>query len=248
IGTLLVSVAGVRNQTMVIASTLVVALVVVPLRNKLQTLVDRNLFRHKYDYPEALRAIAADTLSANDLGAFLTSAAEKTQHALQNRAVAMFVTRNEEFVAAAKVGLADSVIETMRMRRAPLLPLDRPLDPSRHALPEDAAAALKRLEAVLIVPDNTPGTPVNGFIVQAAVRGWASGSPRDLCERVRRVVVSSLTGGRFVTFFYATIDTASMRLRWCNAGHNAPVLAHTDGTIERLSDGGPAFSRLLRND
>ncbi|PYQ31291.1 MAG: hypothetical protein DMF56_05155 [Acidobacteria bacterium] len=358
IGTLLVSVAGVRNQTMVIASTLVVALVVVPLRNKLQTLVDRNLFRHKYDYPEALRAIAADTLSANDLGAFLTSAAEKTQHALQNRAVAMFVTRNEEFVAAAKVGLADSVIGTMRMRRAPLLPLDRPFDPSRHALPEDAAAALKRMEAVLIVPVNTPGTPVNGFIalaaklngaafdvedidflrgvadqldigidrirqqreeadyeqaraiqesllprempsvaglelsgtwqpartmggdyydmlklsdtelavcigdvagkgmsaaltmsgLQAAVRASASGSPRDLCERVRRVVVSSLTGGRFVTFFYATIDTASMRLRWCNAGHNAPVLAHTDGTIERLSDGGPAFSRLLRND
>ena len=358
IGTLLVSVAGVRNQTMVIASTLVVALVVVPLRNKLQTLVDRNLFPHKYDYPAALRAIAGDTLTANDLGAFLASAAEKTQHALQNRAVVIFVTRNEEFVAAAKVGLADSVIGSMRMRRAPLLPLDRPFDPTRHELPADAATSLKRMEAVLIVPINTPGTPANGFIalaaklngnafdvedidflrgvsdqldigidrirqqreevdyeqartiqesllprempqvagvalsgtwqpartmggdyydvlklsdselavcigdvagkgmpaallmsgLQAAVRASASGSPRDLCERVRRVVVSSLSGGRFVTFFYATIDTASMRLRWCNAGHNAPVLVRTDGSVERLSEGGPAFSRLLRND
>jgi sigma-B regulation protein RsbU (phosphoserine phosphatase) len=69
-----------------------------------------------------------------------------------------------------------------------------------------------------------------------------------LCERVRRVVVSSLSGGRFVTFFYATIDTASMRLRWCNAGHNAPVFMRADGSVERLSEGGPAFSRLLRND
>jgi serine phosphatase RsbU (regulator of sigma subunit) len=360
LGTLLVNVAGVgSNQTMVIASTLVVALAFVPLRNKLQTLVDRNLFRHKYDYPEALRAIAADTLTANDLGAFLTSAAEKVQQALQNRAVAIFVTRHDELVAAAKVGLADSLVGTMRMRRAPFLPmLDRPFDPKRHTLPEDAAAALRRIETVLVVPANTPGTPANGFMalasklnnapfdvedidflrsvadqldigidrirqqreevdyeqartiqqsllpremprvagvelsgiwqpartmggdyydllklseselavcigdvagkgmpaallmsgLQAAVRASASGSPRDLCERVRRVVVSSLSGGRFVTFFYATIDTAAMRLRWCNAGHNAPVLVRADGSIERLSDGGPAFSRLFRDD
>ncbi|HEX2061792.1 MAG TPA: PP2C family protein-serine/threonine phosphatase, partial [Thermoanaerobaculia bacterium] len=67
------------------------------------------------------------------------------------------------------------------------------------------------------------------------------------CERVRRVVVSSLSGGRFVTFFYATIDTAAMKLRWCNAGHNAPVLARADGSVVRLSEGGPAFSRLFRD-
>jgi serine phosphatase RsbU (regulator of sigma subunit) len=359
LGTLLVSITGVHNQTMVIASTLVVALVFVPLRNRLQTLVDRNLFRHKYDYPEALRAIAADTLTANDLGTFLTSAAEKTQQALQNRAVAIFVTRHDELVAAAKVGLADSLVGTMRMRREPLLPLlDRPFDPALQSLPDDAAAALKRVEAKLVVPVNTPGTPANGFIalaakltnapfdledvdflrsvadqldlgidrirqqreeadyeqarsiqesllpremphvagvelsgiwqpartmggdyydvlklsdselavcigdvagkgmpaallmsgLQAAVRASASGSPRELCERVRRVVVSSLSGGRFVTFFYATIDTAAMSLRWCNAGHNAPVLARADGSIERLAEGGPAFSRLFKGD
>jgi serine phosphatase RsbU (regulator of sigma subunit) len=359
LGTLLVRLTGVRNQTMVIASTLVVALVFVPLRNKLQTLVDRNLFRHKYDYPEALRAIAAETLTANDLATFLASAAEKIQQALQNRAVVIFVTRHDEMVAAAKVGLADSVLGTMRMQRASLLQmLDRPFDPTRHQLPDDAAAAVRRIEAVLMVPINTPGTPPNGFIalaakltnapfdvedidflrsvadqldigidrirqqreevdyeqartiqqsllpremphlagvelsgmwqpartmggdyydvlklgeselalcigdvagkgmpaallmsgLQAAVRASASGSPRDLCERVRRVVVSSLSGGRFVTFFYATIDTDAKRLRWCNAGHNASILARADGSVVRLSDGGPAFSRLFRDD
>ena len=359
LGTLLVNVAGVKNQTTVIASTLVVALLFVPLRNKLQTLVDRNLFRHRYEYPEALKAISAETLGANDLGAFLGSAAEKIQRALQNGAVVIFVQRHDELVAAAKVGVADSVVGTVRMARAPFVPLlDRPFDPRAQALPDDAAAALKRIEAVLIVPINTPGTPANGFIalaakltradfdaediaflrsvadqidigldrirqqreeadyeqargiqqsllpremprvpglelsgiwqpartmggdyydllqlgeheiavcigdvagkgmpaallmsgLQAAVRASASDSPRDLCERVRRVVVSSLSGGRFVTFFYATIDTAAMRLRWCNAGHNAPVLARADGTTVRLAEGGPAFSRLFRDD
>jgi serine phosphatase RsbU (regulator of sigma subunit) len=84
--------------------------------------------------------------------------------------------------------------------------------------------------------------------LQAAVRASASSSPRDLCERVRRVVISSLSGGRFVTFFYATLDTRAMRLRWCNAGHNAPVLARADGSVVRLADGGPAFSRLFKDD
>lgn len=358
LGMVLVNVAGVKNQTMIIGATLVVALVFVPMRNKLQTLVDRNLFRHKYDYPEALRTVAAEALGATNLGSFLTMAAEKTQHALQNRAVVIFSNRHDDFVVAAKVGVADSLLGTLRVNRQALLPfLARPFDPRRHALPDDAAAALKRVEASLIVPINTPGTPANGFIaaapklsgaefdvedidfvrsvadqldigmdrvrmqiedadysqareiqqsllpremprvagidvsgvwqpartmggdyydllklsetelavcigdvagkgmtaallmsgLQAAVRASASSSPRDLCERVRRVVVSSLTGGRFVTFFYATIDTAAMRLRWSNAGHNAPVLARADGSVERLAEGGPAISRLFRD-
>ena len=359
LGTLLMNVAGVTNQSTVIASTLVVALLFVPLRNKLQTLVDRNLFRHKYDYPQALRSIASETLTANDLGTFLTAAAEKVQQALQNRAVMIFVPRHDELVAAAKIGVADSLLGTMRMQRAPFVSLlDRPFDPARRALPDDAAAVLKHIEAALVVPVNTPGTPPNGFLalaaklsgapfdvedidflrsvadqldigmdrirqqreeadyeqartiqqsllpremprvagvelsgtwqpartmggdyydvlklseseiavcigdvagkgmpaallmsgLQAAVRASASGSPRDLCERVRRVVVSSLSGGRFVTFFYATIDTAAMRLRWCNAGHNAPILVRGDGSVDRLAEGGPAFSRLFRED
>ena len=61
------------------------------------------------------------------------------------------------------------------------------------------------------------------------------------------VVVTSLSGGRFVTFFYATVDTAAMKLRWSNAGHNAPILARADGTMVRLAEGGPAISRLFRD-
>ena len=335
------------------------SLIFVPLRNRLQTLVDRNLFRHKYDYPAALRAISAETLTITDASTFLSSAAEKMQQALQNRAVVIFASRHDEFVAAAKVGVPDTVLGSLRFAQQWLLPhLDRAFDPQRHDLPVAVATALRKIEAVLVVPINTPGTPANGCIalaaklsgapfdvedidflrsvadqldlgmdrirsqheeadyaqaraiqqtlipremprvakldvsgvwqparamggdyydliplsdtelavcigdvagkgmpaallmsgLQAAVRASASSSPRDLCERVRRVVVSSLSGGRFVTFFYATVDTAAMRLCWCNAGHNAPILARADGTVIRLSEGGPALSRLTRNE
>lgn len=352
LGTLLISFAGVQNQTVVIASTLVVALLFVPMRNKLQTLVDRNLFRHKYDYPEALQALSIEARAATDTHAFLAPAAEKIQQALQNRAIVIFVERQEEFTAAAKVGVSDALLGRLRVPHSFGELLDRPFDPRRRTLPADTAAAFTRIEAVLIAPAGNrafiaaapklsggeldvedidflrsageqiamavdrirmqaeeadyaqaraiqqtllpremphvakldlsgiwqPARTMGGDYydllkladhelavcigdvagkgmpaallmsgLQAAVRASASNSPRDLCERVRRVVVSSLSGGRFVTFFYATVDTAAMRLRWCNAGHNAPVLARADGSIVRLAEGGPAFSRLFRD-
>jgi hypothetical protein len=351
LGTLLVNVAGLQNQTMVIASTLVVALLFVPVRNKLQTLVDRNLFRHKYDYPEALRAIVMETRMARDAGEFLASAAEKLQQALQSRALVIFAERQEEYVATAKIGVSDAVIGKLRVGRTFAEMLDRPFDPRRRALPDDAAKAMARIDAVLVAPIGSrgfvalapklsggefdvedidflrsaadqigigvdrirmrveeedyaqartiqqtllprempqidrlelsgvwqPARTMGGDYydllklserelavcigdvagkgmpaallmsgLQAAVRASASSSPRDLCERVRRVVNSSLSGGRFVTFFYATLDTETMRLRWCNAGHNAPILARADGTVVRLTEGGPAFNRLFR--
>jgi serine phosphatase RsbU (regulator of sigma subunit) len=350
LGTLLVNVAGLRNQTMVVVSTLVVAALFVPVRNKLQTLVDRNLFRHKYDYPEALRAITSESRMARGISEFLMSAAEKLQQALQSRALVIFTERQDEYVAAAKVGISDTLLGKLRVARGFSELLDRPFDPRRRTLPEDASRVLSRVEAVLVAPIGSRGfvalapklsggefdvedidflrsaadqigigvdrlrmqteeedfaqargiqqtllpremptvaqLDMSGFWqparamggdyydllklgeselavcigdvagkgmpaallmsgLQAAVRASASSSPRDLCERVRRVVVSSLSGGRFVTFFYATVDTAAMRLRWCNAGHNAPILARADGSLVRLAEGGPAFSRLF---
>jgi serine phosphatase RsbU (regulator of sigma subunit) len=352
LGSFAVYAFGLENQTtMIIGATLVVALLFVPLRNKLQTLVDRNLFRHRYDYPEALRALGVEARTAADASLFLTGAAEKLQQALQNRAVVIFAERQEELVVTAKVGVSDTVLGRLRIPRGVLDVFDGPFDPRREDVGELATAAFSRIEASLAVPTGARGLltlspklsrgefepedidfvraaaaeiaiaierirmqaeeedyaqaraiqetllprempTVRGLEVsgiwqpartmggdyfdvlrlgeqelavcigdvagkgmpaallmsglQAAVRASASDSPRDLCERVRRVVVSSLSGGRFVTFFYATLDTATMRLRWCNAGHNAPILARSDGTVVRLEGGGPAFNRLFR--
>jgi stage II sporulation SpoE-like protein/GAF domain-containing protein len=355
-GTVLVHVAGVRNQTMVIASTLVVALIFVPLRNRLQHLVDRNLFRQKYDYPQALRAMAAETLAATDLRSFFLFAAETLQQAAQNRSVVIFERRQDDLVVSSKVGLPDSVLGSVRMPADAAEAIDRPLDPRRRQLPEPAAAALRKVATALAVPIRSQGV-LHGVIalgsklsdrefdledieflssaadqiaitvdrirlqrdeedfeqaremqqallpaavphvagidvsgtwkparavggdyydllrlsdtqlavcigdvagkgmpaallmsaLQAAVR--ASAGPdmpaAELCERVRRVIVQSLSGGRFVTFFHCTLDTAARKIRYCNAGHNPPILVRADGRTIRLDKGGPALSRLF---
>ncbi|HEX7150580.1 MAG TPA: SpoIIE family protein phosphatase [Thermoanaerobaculia bacterium] len=354
LGTLVVTLTGVRNETMIIAATLVVAAVFVPLRNRLQLVVDRNLFRQRTDYPQALRVLATETMTANDPQRFMVSAAEKLQQALQNRALVIFVRRNNAYLAAAKVGAPDAILGRLRVPPAIDAVLDRAFDPRRRTLADDVAAPLKQLEAALVVPlrghgflalseklsDRAfdvedleflasaadqialgldrirmtaeehdfaqaselqqtllprdmprvagldasgtwrPARSVGGdyydFIqlgerqlavcigdvagkgmpaallmssLQAAVRASAAmtRSPRELCEHVRRVVVSNLTGGRFVTFFFAIVDTDAMRVRWCNAGHNAPALVRVDGSVERLATGGPVLSRLFRD-
>jgi len=51
----------------------------------------------------------------------------------------------------------------------------------------------------------------------------------------------SLSGMRFTTAFLAEYDPSSKRIRYVNAGHNAPFLRHPSGVIERLSEGDVPF-------
>jgi len=76
--------------------------------------------------------------------------------------------------------------------------------------------------------------------LQAAVRGLASPamSPEILCERLNALIYRNIASDRFITFFYAHLDGASRQLHYSNAGHNAPIVGHRDGTHDRLGEGG----------
>jgi sigma-B regulation protein RsbU (phosphoserine phosphatase) len=76
--------------------------------------------------------------------------------------------------------------------------------------------------------------------LQAAVRGLASGEirPDDLCARLNVLIYQNILSDRFVTFFYAQMGGTSRELRYVNAGHNAPIVMHRDGSHERLDEGG----------
>jgi sigma-B regulation protein RsbU (phosphoserine phosphatase) len=79
--------------------------------------------------------------------------------------------------------------------------------------------------------------------LQSAVRsaGGRGLEPAALCDEVNRAICERIPSNRFVTFFYALVDTKSGRLRYTNAGHNPPLLVRAGCTRAWLSEGGPVL-------
>lgn len=55
---------------------------------------------------------------------------------------------------------------------------------------------------------------------------------------INRQLCQSTESNRFATLFLALYEDRTRRLRYTNAGHNAPLLIRVDGTIEQLTVGG----------
>jgi predicted permease len=87
-------------------------------------------------------------------------------------------------------------------------------------------------------------------VVQASLRIISSEggiAPPRLVARMNEFVYRSTPASKYATFFYAQLDEQGRRLRYVNAGHNAPYLLRADGRstggsappeIEQLSVGG----------
>ena len=76
--------------------------------------------------------------------------------------------------------------------------------------------------------------------VQATVRAFAheSTTPSALCSRMNSVLNASIGIGKFVTFFYAVLDSHTRTVGYTNAGHLLPILLRADGTNSELQNGG----------
>ncbi|MCU1245894.1 MAG: rsbU 6 [Acidobacteria bacterium] len=358
LGTALTTALHVRSQTVTVIATLVVALAFVPFRNRVQQLVDRRMFRRKYDAAEAQKLIQREILNATDLQPLLTRIAEYVQHPLQVRSVVILCPAEnpELFVPAASIGVAEALLRQLELDReaipsvAKVVPAtsmrlgERDHERLRRMQVEYAAPAILRgqlrgvilagsmlsgsyddddrefltasAEQVALAIDNLavtdeardyeraleiqralvprsmprvegvdldamwqPAKTVGGDYydlfrlgpqlalcigdvagkgmpaallmanLQAAVKATAREEmpPGDVCARVSDVVCGTLSGGRFVTFFYAVLDPRTLLLRYCNAGHNPPLVVKGDGRVVRLSAGGPVFARLMRS-
>jgi sigma-B regulation protein RsbU (phosphoserine phosphatase) len=362
-GIALVRSAGIESQTATVIATLTVVALFVPVRNRIQRIVERFFFHREQDTEASIRRVTETTTTATTLEDMAIGVAEEVQRGLRCRTVAV-LTRSpgrDSFTTAATVGLPDSAMGSMA------LPIDDPLwlggavhvdltaaspspaverlagrakavrgvvcrrgdDPAAfivvgrklenepfddgdevflEAVSGQLAIGLGRLRGRRadlefaqafeiqrsLLPAEIPqvdgldvrarwqparevsgdyydvlpleesklalcigdvvgkGMPAALLMssLQASVRAVATADadPAAVCSQVRSVVTSNLSGGKFVTFFYAVIDREALTLRFTNCGHNQPVLVHADGAAERLTDGGPAFARLMRRD
>jgi serine phosphatase RsbU (regulator of sigma subunit) len=356
LGGFLVQYAGLQNQWMIVFSTLVVALIFVPVRNRVQDFVDRRFFRKKYDYPTVLKTLSREISQAVDQHAMLKLVVEQLQPALQNRSVVIFSrgTYDRAYVATAKVGLPDEIIGqlkfevdsrllTMMLSTFEVHPQDLP-EAEKHTLrkagsafivpvklkneliafislgtklsdedydaedkdfltsvAEQMAISFDRIRLreqerdfekareiqqgllpkqipqlpgyeiacawqparavagdyydVIKLSENALGICIADVVgkgmpaallmsnLQAIVRAMASENmpPKQLCEKVGRVVSSNMTPDKFITFFYCLLDAKNKKLVYTNAGHNRPILIHQDGSWIELKEGGLAL-------
>ncbi len=79
--------------------------------------------------------------------------------------------------------------------------------------------------------------------IQSALRAviQTSADPAEICRRANRLVYASTTPERFVTLFIAILDTSTGTFEYANAGHVAPVLLASDGSMTHMEEGGCAL-------
>jgi sigma-B regulation protein RsbU (phosphoserine phosphatase) len=78
--------------------------------------------------------------------------------------------------------------------------------------------------------------------LQAVLKSFASDSvaPNELCARVNGVICDNIVLHRFITCFYAVLDTQTRTFSYTNAGHCPPMLIR-NGACLRMEEGGPVL-------
>jgi phosphoserine phosphatase RsbU/P len=71
--------------------------------------------------------------------------------------------------------------------------------------------------------------------------------PADLVTRLNTQVGRHAPGTRFITLLYAVYDPVTGALTYVNAGHMPPLLLRSDGSTERLTEGGIALGMFERS-
>jgi serine phosphatase RsbU (regulator of sigma subunit)/CRP-like cAMP-binding protein len=82
--------------------------------------------------------------------------------------------------------------------------------------------------------------------VQATLRDQAmTAESAAACIRRANALLFQSTGQeKFVTLFYAALDTATGSMTYCNAGHERPYLLGRNGSVKRLDTGGVVLGIL----
>jgi serine phosphatase RsbU (regulator of sigma subunit) len=99
-------------------------------------------------------------------------------------------------------------------------------------------------EGLAVIVGDVTGKGLPAAMLMASVLGSARAlfsaglRGKDLIAALNRHVCTNAAGGRFVTLFYGELDAATGELNYVNAGHNPPLLARADGSVDRLEPTG----------
>ena len=160
VGGLLISRAGVHSTWITVSATLATVALFVPVRKRVQNIVDRRFFRRKEDLPRALRTLHVETAEITNLHALLNIVAESVVKVLKVRNAVIFrkSLREQTFMAEVEVGLHDRIEPTALLkdlrfaRSTPLLASAGVAFRPPGQLPEFERLAVKELGTALIVP------------------------------------------------------------------------------------------------
>ncbi len=73
--------------------------------------------------------------------------------------------------------------------------------------------------------------------------------PTDLAAlvtRLNRIITANCPANRFITFFIGVLDPKTGELNYINAGHNPPLVAHADGSVDKLEGTGLILGILAK--
>lgn len=180
--------------------------------------------------------------------------ARQAMAALQNARLQR--VREEKLRQDRELQIARGIQESLLPRAAPELPGFELAGESRPCFEVGGDSydwiPLEGGRLALVVADVAgKGTPASLLMAttHAFVHALAgTADPARVIERLNRFLFARTQASRFVTLFYAELDTAARRLSYVNAGHVPPFLLARDGALGRLSAGGPALGLLPEAD
>ena len=65
-----------------------------------------------------------------------------------------------------------------------------------------------------------------------------------MMANMNKIMYTALSSEKYVTLFYGVIDFDELSFEYVNAGHNYPIVVHTDGSCDQLVKGGPVIGAL----
>jgi sigma-B regulation protein RsbU (phosphoserine phosphatase) len=68
--------------------------------------------------------------------------------------------------------------------------------------------------------------------------------PGELCSRLNRILCDIMPANKFISFFYGVLESDKHCLKYCNAGHNPPLIVRTDKNTEALESSGAILGQF----